>query len=336
MQSFLALRRLHARGALSRGLTVDPDGVMLGPDCVLIRRTDAGYRVANPVETEAVLRYALRNRDDFADLPLRLDRIARALEAGDLAKAQILGLQLGFDDLDDDKLRRLDVGATLVKEGYDPNQPRDEDGRWTSDGGTTSASVSSSTDMPTAPPTTMNAAAVTPDAPAQTGDIEAGSESQLPPMPVGFNDEYHNAVRDDLAAAINSLGGRAITEVSLTAFNGVKSRIDLMVLDPKVLPTPFGIEVKTGLDPILTRQQSIVYAILMAGGNVWSSSPRLPKVGLSPGARMPPVPVAVYWKIAPDVPGKWIFLSPEFVKMDQFRRYQETYSSSTHKGEDAL
>jgi len=33
------MRRLHPRGRESRGVAVDADGAMLGPDCVLVRRT---------------------------------------------------------------------------------------------------------------------------------------------------------------------------------------------------------------------------------------------------------------------------------------------------------
>ena len=140
MQGFPTLRCLHARGAMSRGLVVDEDGVSLGPDCMFVRRTSTGYRVVNPVEVETILRYAFRDRDDFSELALRLNRIARALEAGDLAKAQILGLQLPFDELDEEELRRLEIGTHLVEKGYDPSQPRDEDGRWTSGGGGASSS----------------------------------------------------------------------------------------------------------------------------------------------------------------------------------------------------
>ncbi len=315
MQSFPALRRLHARGAMSRGLTVDQEGVSLGPDCMLVRRTNAGYRVVNPVELECVLRYAFRERDDFAELAPRLGRIARALESGDLAKAQILGLQLPFDELDDEELQRLELGTRLIKTGYDPSQPRDEDGRWTS-GGAGGNSRTVTTNAPTSAPIAISSvpAADSRDV-AQTGDIEVGIDNPTSLTLAGFNDEYHNAVRDDLAASIHELGGKAITEVSLNAFLGVKSQIDILAFDPKMVPPLFGIEVKTGFSSRLTISQAIVYPILMVGGNVRSNSPRLPELGLKPGSRLPPIPVVIYWKPAPEVPGTWEPLSPEFVKM---------------------
>lgn len=174
MQEFLTMRRLHDRGPGSRGLTVDRDGVMLGPGCVLVRRTPDGYRVANPVEVGAILRFALGEAGEVAGLTTRLGWIARALDQGQVAKAQILGLQLPFDTLGDRELWRLDVGTALVKEGYDPNQPRDERGRWTGDGAGGASNAEDSTahalQAPIAP---------APPPPAAVAAVEAGATRSL-------------------------------------------------------------------------------------------------------------------------------------------------------------
>jgi hypothetical protein len=45
---FALMRRLHERGPRSRGLTVDRDGVALGPQLTLLRRTQAGYECLGP------------------------------------------------------------------------------------------------------------------------------------------------------------------------------------------------------------------------------------------------------------------------------------------------
>jgi hypothetical protein len=37
-----ALRPLHPRSREGRGIAVDADGAMLGPDCILVRRTRHG------------------------------------------------------------------------------------------------------------------------------------------------------------------------------------------------------------------------------------------------------------------------------------------------------
>jgi hypothetical protein len=51
---FAAMRRLHPRGPECRSVVVDVDGAMLGPDCVLVRRTPAGFRCVGPGEARAI------------------------------------------------------------------------------------------------------------------------------------------------------------------------------------------------------------------------------------------------------------------------------------------
>jgi hypothetical protein len=127
------MRRLHDRGPGCRGLAVDTEGVMLGPDCALVRRTPRGYCAAAP-EGIAVLQRAIFDDDArLSRLPIVLASIVRALERGDLVMAQLFGLEVPLDELDDDRLRRLSRVAGLIKGGFDPDQPRDEHGRWTSD-----------------------------------------------------------------------------------------------------------------------------------------------------------------------------------------------------------
>ncbi len=47
MTAFPVMRRLHSRGPFSRGLVVDPDGMMLGGECVLVMRAPTEYRAAS-------------------------------------------------------------------------------------------------------------------------------------------------------------------------------------------------------------------------------------------------------------------------------------------------
>lgn len=131
---FPAMRRLHERGPNCRGLAVDADGVMLGPDCVLVRRTPVGYRCAEPGHLALLTRTALGEDRRLSRLPIVLDSIARALDRRDLVRAQLLGLEIPLGALDDRSLRRLGVVAELIKAGFDPGQPRDDHGRWTDEG----------------------------------------------------------------------------------------------------------------------------------------------------------------------------------------------------------
>ena len=117
---------------------MDADGVALGPDCVLVRRTPAGYQRATAGEIVDLTRVVFGRDARLDRIPIVLARITECLSAGDLVKAQLLGLEIPLDELDDRQLARLRFAGDLMKD-FDPNQPRDEQGRWTSGGGGTRA-----------------------------------------------------------------------------------------------------------------------------------------------------------------------------------------------------
>jgi hypothetical protein len=148
---FATMRRLYERGPTCRGLAVDEDGVMLGPDGVLVRRTPLGYRSADPGHLALLTRAAFGEDRRLRRLPIVLDAIAQALDRGDLVKAQLLGLELPLGELDDRSLRRVSVVADLIKAGFDPDQPRDERGRWT-DASAAGAAAARMTRPPAAKP----------------------------------------------------------------------------------------------------------------------------------------------------------------------------------------
>ncbi len=135
------------------GLTLDGEAGQLGSDCVFIQRTPIGYVCAGLGDPARLLRLAFegasetgaarKHKNDetnpiFAAACARLDN---AVVAGGTAKARRLGLEIPFDAIDDPALRRLAIAAALIKAGFDPGQERDEDGRWTSDGGGSGASA---------------------------------------------------------------------------------------------------------------------------------------------------------------------------------------------------
>jgi hypothetical protein len=131
---FATMRRLHERGPRSRGLVVDAEGVALGPACVLVRRTPAGYRRADVGQIADLTRSVFGHDARLDRIPIVLARITDALSAGDLVRAQLLALEIPLRDLDDAQLRRLRACSDLLKEGFDPNQLRDAFGRWTNEG----------------------------------------------------------------------------------------------------------------------------------------------------------------------------------------------------------
>jgi hypothetical protein len=94
------------------------------PDCVLVRRTPAGFRTIAPAEAAAVQSAFFPPLDDPDWLFEQCRRIATSLAGGETALAQIYGLRIPLGELDDEALRRLAMASRLIKANFDPNQPR--------------------------------------------------------------------------------------------------------------------------------------------------------------------------------------------------------------------
>jgi hypothetical protein len=134
------MRRLHKRGPANPGIAVDAEGAMLGPDCVLVRRTPRGYRSIDAAEAVALQKCLSGDRRDADWLFGQCRRIAKALDNRDLALAQIYGIYLPLGDLDAEQRKRLALAAPLTKAGFDPDEPRipagePGGGEWTSGSG---------------------------------------------------------------------------------------------------------------------------------------------------------------------------------------------------------
>lgn len=120
---FAPMRRLHERGPSSRGLSIDIAGVSLGPDCVLVRRTAAGYARAGLGEIVDVTRLVFGGDARLDRIPVLLTRITEALGAGDLPKARAIGLEIPIDDLDDRQLARLRFAGDTPAENASRSAP---------------------------------------------------------------------------------------------------------------------------------------------------------------------------------------------------------------------
>jgi hypothetical protein len=157
--------RLHPRGAANQGVCVDADGAMLGPDCVLVQRTPFGHRSAHREAARDVQRILLSDKDDPDWLYDQGQRIAKALDRGEIALAQIYGLRIPVRDLDGRQLKQLAALAPLAKADFNPDEPRipagqPEGGEWTTgeDAGAAGADASPmatltySEEPPPAPP----------------------------------------------------------------------------------------------------------------------------------------------------------------------------------------
>jgi len=134
------MRRLNVRGPASRGVVVDAEGAMLGPDCTLVRRTAAGYRCVHPASAAAIQKTVFGAGAQDPDRLFVLSRgIAKAPNDGELALAQIYGLRIPIAGLDGGQLRKL-AAAPGVKANFNPDEPRIPTGEpgageWTYGGG---------------------------------------------------------------------------------------------------------------------------------------------------------------------------------------------------------
>lgn len=83
------MRRLYPRGAASRGICIDAEGATLGPDRALVCRTSRGYRVIEREEASALQKCLFDAARDQDWLFCQCQRIADALDKGEIALAQI-------------------------------------------------------------------------------------------------------------------------------------------------------------------------------------------------------------------------------------------------------
>jgi hypothetical protein len=136
--------RLQPRGAANRGVAVDADGAMLGPDCPLVQRTASRYHALGRQLMRDMQRIVRLDKDDPNWLYQQSQRIADALDRGEIALAQIYGLRIPVRDLDGRQLKQLAAVALLTKADFNADEPRipagqSGGGEWTTGGGTCAA-----------------------------------------------------------------------------------------------------------------------------------------------------------------------------------------------------
>jgi hypothetical protein len=115
-----------------RGLSCTPDGVALA-GVPLVRKTQAGFVPRPAGEIASLLKAAYGDRP--MALQSRLGAIAQALNSGDFAMAMIAAVHTQTPELDAEAAIRLaHAEDRLTKYNYNPDEPRDRQGRWTRDG----------------------------------------------------------------------------------------------------------------------------------------------------------------------------------------------------------
>ena len=117
------------------------EGLYLGCAALIEHRNGRYWRRADD-EIAVLLAAAYDTAEAAPRVAARLPMITAALNDNDLARAMIAALQLGLGDVGEEGLGRLAQADALTKHNFNPDEPRDWHGRWTSDGsGSTSPPV---------------------------------------------------------------------------------------------------------------------------------------------------------------------------------------------------
>lgn len=326
------MRRLHPRGAAGPGICVDVEGATIGPDCILVRRTSCGYRAIDREDASTLQKCLFDAMPDQDWLFRQCQRIADALQKGEIALAQIYGLHIPVDELDDRQLRRV----AHAKGGFNPDEPRmpkgePHGGEWTIGGGSSTqddASASDATiladltgnvtDTTVLPVSNVNQVALqtAPIPPSMlnagpfgdgAGDNGEGDNNGFSPddlVDTAYPGVFHNLVVLQIAEYLRARGAIAITEVDLVAKNGATARADIIATLSPGTP-PVIIEVKTGLDPQYTPGQQVIYPMAQVGDHVYSPNAKIEFLGFSPGQWLPPMEFITFYKQDAQSPLKW-------------------------------
>ena len=135
----ITILKLGRPGHRNRGLYVTKAGVFLGPGRALARIwQDSNGRKSASIPSEAdlakLLTAAYGRRVETRLLRRELATLANALIEGNLFKATLRATYLAMPELpDEDATRRLLEAEEILKAGFNPDEPRDEHGRWTGD-----------------------------------------------------------------------------------------------------------------------------------------------------------------------------------------------------------
>jgi hypothetical protein len=115
------------------GLSCGPFGLSLA-GVPLLYKSGADFAVRPPEEIEALVKAAYGAQTASPELLSAFDAVARALNRRDLAHAMTVAVLTRLPELDWDGAARLANAEQQIRK-YNPDEPRDLQGRWTSDDG---------------------------------------------------------------------------------------------------------------------------------------------------------------------------------------------------------
>jgi len=115
-----------------RGLRCDSDGLFLGGNALLDRGASGNFAARPVAELQKILHSAYGDDTNWESCSRSVELVARALNRGDMARAMMTAVLMRLPDPGDPVGTNAD--GALAKAGFNPGEPRDEQGRWTSDG----------------------------------------------------------------------------------------------------------------------------------------------------------------------------------------------------------
>jgi hypothetical protein len=116
-----------------QGVGCDENGPNLGP-YRLLQRTTQGFEPRSLADLDFLLSQTFGEPITSATLRPPLMVIARALNVGDLTRAMIATQLLKLPALGSEQAKRAFAAERMLKAGFDPDEPRDDRGRWTTSG----------------------------------------------------------------------------------------------------------------------------------------------------------------------------------------------------------
>jgi hypothetical protein len=122
--------KLAERRAAIDGVYCGEDGVWLGPAPLVGRRGAGSYQVRAGDEIEALVAAAYAVPPDAAGCIAGLHLVAKYLSEGNLPLAMIAAVRLRMGEIAEDRIERLARADSLLKANFNPDEPRDDHGRW--------------------------------------------------------------------------------------------------------------------------------------------------------------------------------------------------------------
>ncbi len=116
------------------GLRCDGGGLFLGRDALLERDRNGKFEARTVTEIQRIFGSAYDEETNWNSRVRSVSLVADALNKGDTARAMMLAVLMRLPDRTD-TMCVADMNRVLIKAGFNPDEPRDECGRWTCDGG---------------------------------------------------------------------------------------------------------------------------------------------------------------------------------------------------------